>query len=181
MTLKLLQRLPRQLGQIVIHRYAFTCPNSRLLVRRQPKQHLCAASLCTACTSYIQLCKSRKLQMDETRRGLTTTIIREPSFMGSSSVGLHKDSFPRFCLTQMHQPTQTEQQSFYMRLNKCTSSRQVFRLLHSVEVMTDSMAAASLHRVADLEQGVNCLNDPLVWRTIPSERYANSWRKNLVV
>lgn len=94
---------------------------------------------------------------------MTTTIVREPTLLGSSSsVGLHKDSFPRVCLTQMHLPTKADQEVFCMRLNKCTSSRQVFRLLHSVDLLTDTMAAASLHRVADLEQGENCLKDPSV-------------------
>ncbi|XP_072307116.1 FAST kinase domain-containing protein 3, mitochondrial [Eucyclogobius newberryi] len=158
MALKLLQRLPKQVGQIGIHRYAFACFNSRLF-RCQPEQHLCVACLCTSSTSCIQPHGCWKL--DETRRGLTT-IVREPSFVGVSSVGLHKDSFPRFCLTQMHQPAPADQQAFYRSLSKCTSSRQVFRLLHSVEVLTDSMAAASLHRVADLEHGGNCLKDPSV-------------------
>lgn len=92
-----------------------------------------------------------------------TTIVREPSLVGSgSSVRLHKDSFPRVCLTQMHHPTAADQEAFYVHLNKCTSSRQIFRLLRSVEVMTDAMAAASLHRLAVLEQDVNCLKDPSV-------------------
>ncbi|XP_033841570.1 FAST kinase domain-containing protein 3, mitochondrial [Periophthalmus magnuspinnatus] len=159
MALKLLQRLPKQVGQIVIHRYA--CTNSGLLFRCQSDLHLCVACLCTLSPNCIQNHGCRKRQLDGTRRGLTT-IVREPSFAGSSSVGLHKDSFSRFCLIQMHHATPAEEQTFYTRLNKCTSSRQVFRFLRSVEVMTDSMAAASLHRVAELEQGVNCLKDPSV-------------------
>ncbi|XP_020791302.2 FAST kinase domain-containing protein 3, mitochondrial [Boleophthalmus pectinirostris] len=161
MALTLLQRLPKQVRQIGKYRCASACANSGLLFKCQTEQHLSVASLCTLSTNCIRNHGYRKLQLDLSRRRLTT-IVREPSFVASSSVGLHKDSFPRFCLTQMHHPTPAEQQAFHMRLNKCTSSRQVFRFLYSVEVMTDSMAAASLHRVADLEQGENCLKDPSV-------------------
>lgn len=156
MALKLLQQFPKQLGQMGICRFASPCPNPRLLFRYQPEN---LSLTCPCASSALQNHGCRKL--DETRRGLTT-IVREPSLVGSSSVGLHKDSFPRVCLTQIHHPTTADQEAFYVSLNKCTSSRQVFRLLRSVEVMTDTMAAASLHRVADLEQGVNCLKDPSV-------------------
>lgn len=161
MALRLLQHLPKQLGQMGICRYASCCPNPRLLFRYQSETP-CLACICTSNARCIRNHGCRNLRLDLTRRGLTT-IVREPSLVGSSSsVGLHKDSFPRVCLTQMHHPTTADQEAFYVRLNKCTSSRHVFRLLRTVEIMTDSMAAASLHRVADLEQGVNCLKDPSV-------------------
>lgn len=161
MALKLLQQLPKQLGQMGICRYAFICSNPKLLFRYQPAEIQCVACLCTSSTSCIHRHGCRKLRLEGTRRELTT-IVREPSLVGSSSVGLHKDSFPRVCLTQVHQPTTAEQEAFHARLKNCTSSQQVFRLLRSVVIMTDTMAAASLHRVADLEQGVNCLKDPSV-------------------
>uniref|UniRef100_A0A3Q3VRV8 RAP domain-containing protein n=1 Tax=Mola mola TaxID=94237 RepID=A0A3Q3VRV8_MOLML len=93
---------------------------------------------------------------------LSTTIIREPSFVTCSSVGLHRDSGPQFCLTQLHGPTAAEEQAFQQRLQSCSSSRQVLSLLHSVAIMSDIMAAAALHRVADLEQVGNSLKDPEV-------------------
>lgn len=158
MALKLLQQLPKHLGQTGISLYASTCPTLRQIFRFPP-EHL--ACLCTSSACLILNHGCQKPRLDETRRGLTT-IVREPSLVGSSSVRLHKDSFPRVALTQMHHPTTADQKAFHVRLNKCTSSRQVFRLLCSVEIMTDAMAAASLHRVADLEQGVNCLKDPSV-------------------
>lgn len=162
MALKLLQQLPKQLGQMGICRYVSICSNPTLLFRYQPADILCVPCLCTSSsTRCIHNHGCRKLRLEETRRELTT-IVREPSLVGSSSVALHRDSFPRVCLTQMHQPTTADQEAFYARLNKCTSPRQVFRLLRSVEIMTDTMAAASLHHVADLEQGVNCLKDPSV-------------------
>lgn len=82
--------------------------------------------------------------------------------MASSSVGLHRDSVPRFCLTQLHRPSVAEEQVFQQRLESCSSSRQIFKLLRSVEIMSDTMAAAALHRVADLEQEGNALKDPSV-------------------
>lgn len=157
---KLLHRLPQHLVHLSIQRYAFRCRSARLIFRNQSEQ--CLACLCTSSARCIHNHDCRNLSLDVmTRRGLTT-IAREPSFVGSSSVGLHKDSFPRFCLTQMHRPSTAEEEDFYSRLNNCSSSRQVFKLLRNIEVMTDSMAAASLHRVADIEQGVNCLKDPSV-------------------
>uniref|UniRef100_A0A8C6TZZ5 FAST kinase domains 3 n=1 Tax=Neogobius melanostomus TaxID=47308 RepID=A0A8C6TZZ5_9GOBI len=165
MALKLLQQLPKQLGQMGICRYASTCSNPRLLFGYK-SEHLCVSCLCTSSTRCIQHHGCHKRQLGESRRGLTT-IVPEPSLVGSSSsVGLHKDSFPRVCLTQMHHPTIADQEAFSKRLNKCTSSCQVFRLLRSVETMTDSMAAASLHRVAELEQGVNCLRNPSVLENV---------------
>lgn len=163
MALKLLQQLPKQLGQMGICRYAFICSNPKLLFRYQPADIPCVACLCTSSTRCIHNNGCRKLRLEEGTRRELTTIVREPSMVvGSSSVGLHKDPSPRVCLTQMHQPTPADQKAFHRRLKKCMSSRQVFRLLHSVEMMTDTMAAASLHRVADLEQGVKCLKDPSV-------------------
>lgn len=161
MALKLLQQLPKHLGQMGICRYVSICSNPTLLFRQQPAEILCVACLCTSSTRCIHNHGCRKVTFEEPRRGLTT-IVCEQSMVGSSSVSLHKDSFPRVCLTQMHQPTTGDQEAFYEQLNNCTSSCQVFRLLHSVEVMTDTMAAASLHRVADLEKDVNCLKDPSV-------------------
>lgn len=158
MALKLLHRLPQQLGYLSIQRNAFRCVTSRLIFRNKSEQ--CLACLCTSSARCIHNHGCRKLDV-MTRRG-QTTIVREPSFVSSNSVGLHKDSFPRFCLTQIHGPTTAEEEAFYFHLNNCSSSRQVFKLLRNSEVMTDSMAAVSLHRIADLEQGVNCLKDPSV-------------------
>uniref|UniRef100_H3DIB4 FAST kinase domains 3 n=1 Tax=Tetraodon nigroviridis TaxID=99883 RepID=H3DIB4_TETNG len=53
-----------------------------------------------------------------------------------------------------------EEDAFQQRLQGCSSSRQVFTLLRSAGIMSDMMAAAALHRVADLEQAGNCLRDP---------------------
>uniref|UniRef100_A0A673BRP0 FAST kinase domains 3 n=1 Tax=Sphaeramia orbicularis TaxID=375764 RepID=A0A673BRP0_9TELE len=106
------------------------------------------------------------LKPDCWKRNLTTTIVREPTFVGSNSVGLHKDSFPRFRLTQLHRPTATEEEVFHRHLNSCSSSRQVLRLLRTVEIMSDTMAAAVLHCVADLEQDGHSLKDPSVLENV---------------
>lgn len=94
-----------------------------------------------------------------------STITREPTFVSSPSVRLLREAGPRFHFAQLHGPTTDEEQAFCQRLQSCCSSRQVFTLLHSVGIMSDTMAAAALHRVADLEQAVNSLTDPSVLDT----------------
>lgn len=104
----------------------------------------------------------KHLQVDCVRRslGTTTALAREP--FASISVGLHRDSGQHFLFTQVHGPNVAEEDAFQQRLKSCSSSRQVFTLLRSVGGMSDMMAAAALHRVADLEQAGNCLKDPAV-------------------
>ncbi|XP_034562193.1 FAST kinase domain-containing protein 3, mitochondrial [Notolabrus celidotus] len=162
MALKLIQRLP-VLGQFGIQRYrpGPICP-PRFLSSSRLDQSVCVACLCTSAGACIRTQGCRKLQLDSGKRTLTTNIIKEPSFVASSSVGLHRDSGPRFHLTQLHRPTDAEEESFQQHLGTCSSSRQVFSLLRSVEIMSDTMAAAALHRVADLEQAGNSLKDPSV-------------------
>ncbi|KAF6737669.1 FAST kinase domain-containing protein 3 [Oryzias melastigma] len=93
-------------------------------------------------------------------RSLTT--VREPVFIAGSSVGLHKGSVLHFRLTQLHRPSREDELGFQQRLQRCSSSREVFKLLHSVEILSDTMAAAVLHRVADLERDGSSLRDPAV-------------------
>lgn len=130
----------------------------RLLSIRGPGQ----ACQCPSAGGCIGRRVCRQLQLDCVRRslGTTTTATREP--FASSSVGLHGDSGPHFCLTQIHGPTVAEEDAFQRRLGGCSSSRQVFTLLRSLGIMSDVMAAAALHRVADLEQVGNRLKDPAV-------------------
>lgn len=144
-----------------------TCSSSpvgllKLLSFTSAAQQMCAACLCTSAGRCIRTQGCRRLQGSGGARSLAT-IVREPSFVASSSVvGLHRDSVPRFCLTQLHRPTDAEKQVFQQRLGGCSSSSQVFKLLCTVEVMSDIMAAAALHRVADLEQEGRSLRDPSV-------------------
>lgn len=126
------------------------------LISSSPGHSSCVACLCTSARRCIQRHGCRKLQQD------CGAIIREPSIFPSSSVGLHGDSAPRFCLTQLHQPLAAVEQGFQQGLQACSSSRQVFKLLRSVEIIPDTMAAAALHRVADLEQEDTALRDPTV-------------------
>ncbi|XP_069015694.1 FAST kinase domain-containing protein 3, mitochondrial isoform X2 [Embiotoca jacksoni] len=122
---------------------------------------LCVACLCTSAGRCIRRRGCRRLQPESGTRSFATTV-REPSFVAGSSVGLHRDSVPRFCLTQLHRPTSVEEQAFRQRLGMCSSSLQVFKLLRPMEIMSDTMAAAALHRVADLEQDGGSLKDPAV-------------------
>lgn len=158
MALQVTQRLPL-LGQFGIQRYPATiCCFTKLLRSSSGGQPSCVTCLCTSAGRCTRRQGCRKLQSDFGIRSLTT-ITREPSFVASSSVGLHGDSVPQFRLTQMHRPSAAEEQDFQQCLGSCSSSRQVFRLLRSAKVMSDTMAAAALHRVADLEQDGNSLKD----------------------
>lgn len=163
MALKLIQRFPR-LGRLGVQRYPPIVPAGAFPIPPRSSsegQPVCVACLCTSAGRCIRRHGCRKLQPDCGIRSLTT-IVKEPIFVASSSVGLHRDSVPRFRLTQLHRPTAAEEQAFQERLTSCSSSRQVFRLLRSVEILSDTMAAAALHRVADLEQDGNNLKDPSV-------------------
>lgn len=152
MALKLIQRFP----------FRIRCyPVGSVRPLSTSSQSLCVTCLCTSAGRCIRIRGCRKLLQDSLTRSLTT-IVREPAFITSSSVGIHRDSVPRFCLTQLHRPTAIEEQSFLHRLETCSSSRQVFRLLRSVEIVSDTMVAAALHRVADLEQEGGALNNPTV-------------------
>lgn len=157
MALKLIQSLAL-LGQVRVRCVASVCPIRRHLTTRCHSS--CAACLCSSARRSIQRHGCRKPQQDY-RASLSTTI-RELSVFPSSSVGLHGDSVPRFHLTQLHQPSAADEQAFQQSLQACSSSRQVFKLLHSVEIMSDTMAAAALHHVADVEQDGAALRDPAV-------------------
>jgi len=91
-----------------------------------------------------------------------TTIVREPSFLTTSSARLHRDPALRFRLTLLHRPTDAEELAFRERLGNCSSSRQVLKLMRTVEILSDTMGAAALHRVADLEQDSRALKNPTV-------------------
>lgn len=159
MALKLIQRLP-PLGQFGIQRYPLVGPTN-LLGISGAGQPVCAACLWSSAGRCIRTQGCRRLQLSCGSRSLTT-IAREPSFVASSSVRLHRDSIPRFCLTQLHRPTAVEEEAFQQRLRSCFSCGQVFKLLRTMEIMSDTMAAAALHRVADLETEGKSLKDPSV-------------------
>ncbi|KAK5600479.1 hypothetical protein CRENBAI_019735 [Crenichthys baileyi] len=154
MALKLFQN-HRLLTQFSFHYFA-----RPLLYTSSLGRSSCVACLYTSAGCCIQRHGCRKLQMDCRARNVTT-IVREPSFLASSS-GLHRDSELRFRLTQLHRPSADEEQDFQRQLESCSTSRQVFKLLRSVEILSDTMAAASLHRVADVEQEGSTLRDPSV-------------------
>ncbi|XP_068566084.1 FAST kinase domain-containing protein 3, mitochondrial [Cebidichthys violaceus] len=161
MALKLIQSFPL-LRQFGVQRYLPVGPVCTTgLLRASGEQPVCVACLYTSAGGCIRRRGCKKLQLDCGTRNLTT-MAKEPSFVASSSVGLHRDSGPRFRLTQLHRPTAAEEQAFLQRLAGCSSSRQVFTLLRTVGIMSDTMAAAALHRVADLEQESGSLKDPTV-------------------
>ncbi|XP_030635026.1 FAST kinase domain-containing protein 3, mitochondrial [Chanos chanos] len=73
-------------------------------------------------------------------------------FTTTGSVRRHRD-FPgagRFSL--LLQQNAEEEHAFTERLSSCTSSRQVLRHLRTFRLLSGAMAAAVLHRLADLEQ-----------------------------
>ncbi|XP_029385288.1 FAST kinase domain-containing protein 3, mitochondrial [Echeneis naucrates] len=160
MALKLIQRYPL-LWRFGIQRHPPVGPVCSVTRPQRTGSVSCVACLNTGAGRCIRRQGCKKLQLDFGFRRLTT-VVREPVFLASTSVGLHRDSFPRFRLTQLHRPTDAEEQAFQQRLESCSSSRKVFRLLRSVEILSDCMAAAALHRVADLEQDGQSLKDPTV-------------------
>lgn len=155
MALRQMRRLPL-LGHFDIQ----CCPPAvslssftKLLSTSTAAPHSCVVCL------YSTAGHCRRLQSHFRVRSLTTSI-GGPVFVASSSVG---ESVPQFCLTQPHRASLAEEQAFQHRLGRCSTSTQVFKLLRSVEeLMSDTMAAAVLHRVADLEQEGNSLRDPSV-------------------
>ncbi|XP_068160026.1 FAST kinase domain-containing protein 3, mitochondrial [Antennarius striatus] len=158
MALKLMERC-------LIQRYPPVEPVSPagLLNTRNVGQLSRLPFLCTPVIGCIQRQGFRKLLQGCGRRGLTATIIRERFFVTSRSGRLHSDSgLPQFHLSRLHQPTTEDKPAFQEQLRSCSSSEEVFTLLHSVETMSATMAAAALHRVADLEQEGTTLKDPSV-------------------
>ncbi|XP_023694654.2 FAST kinase domain-containing protein 3, mitochondrial [Paramormyrops kingsleyae] len=146
---------------------------TRILVRRRRGLHAFhgAASFSrspiepwvqTACFACPQTVWKRRvchpLPFDSGRAHLST-VIRDPVTFSFGSVCLHGDSMPRFLLTQLHRPAAEDERAFSDRLRDCSSSKQVLRLLQTAEVMSDTMAAAALHRIADLELGEGGLRD----------------------
>ncbi|XP_061569417.1 FAST kinase domain-containing protein 3, mitochondrial [Cololabis saira] len=126
---------------------------------------VCRRRLQRTCTAGQRCVPARRKgcgHVQDSRTRSLTTIVREPLFVATSSVGLHRDSVPRFRLTQLHRPPVAEEEGFQGLLQSCSSSKQVLKLLGSVEIMSDTMAAAVLHRVADLEGDGNALTDPSV-------------------
>ncbi|XP_017262305.1 FAST kinase domain-containing protein 3, mitochondrial [Kryptolebias marmoratus] len=158
MALKLVRSFPL-LGPFGVRFLGPVC-RMRLLATSSPGPSSCVACLCTSARRCVQRHGCRKLQQD--CRTALSTVAREPSVFPSSSVGLHGDSVPRFRLTQLHLPSAADEQGFQQSLQTCSSSWQVFKLLHSLEILSDTMAAAALHRVADLEQEDSALRDPSV-------------------
>ncbi|KAL1006865.1 hypothetical protein UPYG_G00078250 [Umbra pygmaea] len=160
MSLKVIQgiQLLRQTGSQFCPLYGLG-RISRLL--SAPVEPLCIACLWTSADRCIQRQGCRKLSHPDRGRMNLSTIAKE-SFYTTGSVGIHKDSVPRFCLSQWHRPTDREEKDFLDRLHSCSSSRHVLRLLRMVEIMSDTMAAEVLHRVADLEQDGLTLKDPSV-------------------
>lgn len=153
-------------GALLMRRIGIPCCHPvgpiRILCIRSPAHSSCVDWQCTTAGGLIARQGCKHLHVDCVRRslGTTTTLSREP-FAGIS-VGLHRDSGQHFILTQVHGPTVAEEDAFQQRVRGCSSSRQVFALLRSVGIMSDIMAAAALHRIADLEQAGNCLKDPTV-------------------
>lgn len=162
MALKLIQRLPL-LGQARIqhHPPVGYISITRFLRSCSKDGPSCVACLCTSAGRSIQRQVLQQLKPDWGKMGLST-VVRDPSCFAVGSVGLHKDSAPRLLLTQLHCPTDTEEQAFQQRLRGCSSSRQVLKLLRTVEIMSDTMAAAALHRVAHLEHDGHALKDSSV-------------------
>lgn len=83
-------------------------------------------------------------------------MVRDPLLGVSGTVRLHGDSPPdggvRLSLAAVALGTREEEQAILNRVSSCGSSRQLLRMLRSSPLLSDSVAAAVLHRLADLEQ-----------------------------
>ncbi|XP_074843970.1 FAST kinase domain-containing protein 3, mitochondrial isoform X2 [Carettochelys insculpta] len=55
-----------------------------------------------------------------------------------------------------------DEQKFFMELNSCSSSKDIFKFLSSVEIMSDTMAAAALQRICEVEVDDSELKNPEV-------------------
>ncbi|XP_018612299.1 FAST kinase domain-containing protein 3, mitochondrial isoform X2 [Scleropages formosus] len=123
-----------------------------------------------ACSRIARVCRPSglvcgALPFDGGRVALST-IIRDPLTLGVGSVCLHGDATHRFLLTQSPGPTATDEHTFVGRLHACDSSKQLLRLLQSAAVMmSDTMAAAVLHRIADVEREGRGLRNPEILQT----------------
>ncbi|KAJ8376696.1 hypothetical protein SKAU_G00072760, partial [Synaphobranchus kaupii] len=101
----------------------------------------------------------RRLQYDCGRMGLST-IVRDPLQFSPGSVSLHGDATSTFRLSLQHPTDNSAERDFADGLGSCSTTRQVLKLLQAAETVSDTMAAAALHKVADLEQGEKGLKDP---------------------
>ncbi|KAG7268616.1 hypothetical protein CRUP_020049 [Coryphaenoides rupestris] len=82
-----------------------------------------------------------------------STVTRYTHLLAGGSAGLHGDS-PAVRLQLTRRPPEEEEQAWGRGLAECSSSRQVLRLLRRAPGLSDRMAAAALHRLADLEVDV---------------------------
>lgn len=87
---------------------------------------------------------------------------REPNIVSYGKGDCFRRSFFQFRVSPSHQPSEDEERSFQQSLRSCNSSQEVFNLLCSLEILSDTMAAAALHRVADFEQNGHSLQNPSV-------------------
>ncbi|XP_075777611.1 FAST kinase domain-containing protein 3, mitochondrial [Pelodiscus sinensis] len=53
-----------------------------------------------------------------------------------------------------------DEQKFFMELNSCNSAKEIFTFLSSLEVMSDTMAAAALQRICEVEVDDSGLKNP---------------------
>ncbi|XP_063062630.1 FAST kinase domain-containing protein 3, mitochondrial [Engraulis encrasicolus] len=101
------------------------------------------------------------------RRGVCSMTVRDPLLGVSGAVHLHRDSPPdggvRLLLAGLAQGSKGDEQEALKKVSSCSSSRQLLRFLRSSSLLSDSVAATALHRLADLEQdGAGGLKDPAV-------------------
>lgn len=92
---------------------------------------------------------------------------RDPLLSVAGAVRLHRDSPPdggvRLSLAGATLGSREEEKAVLEQVSSCGSSQQLLRFLRSSLLLSDSVAAAALHRLADLQQdGAGGLRDPAV-------------------
>ncbi|MEE6465575.1 hypothetical protein FKM82_006600 [Ascaphus truei] len=118
------------------------------------------------CGNYI-LRKTQNLAPLFCRRYHSVILYLPNSIMGGS-VRHHGDSGTIYSLSKK----QVDEEKFFAELSCLSSCKQVFKLVGSMEIMTDTMAAAALLRIAQVEAVDGILSNPsevfgnIVFKTI---------------
>ncbi|XP_067866282.1 FAST kinase domain-containing protein 3, mitochondrial isoform X2 [Heterodontus francisci] len=88
-------------------------------------------------------------------------VVRDQPCCTSRTVCLHGDAGKNFRLDDK-QHVSSNEQNFSKHLNNCKTAEQIFKLLNSSVSITDTMAAATLLRISEVEKDGNGLRNPSV-------------------
>ncbi|XP_033856718.1 FAST kinase domain-containing protein 3, mitochondrial [Acipenser ruthenus] len=104
-------------------------------------------------------CATRRFKIHSDSQKMYFSTIKDHPYLSGISVCLHEDTSDRI-RSASKQSTIMDQEVFLGRLHGCVSAKQVFKLLASLETMSDTVAALALQRIAVLEHDQNGLKNP---------------------